>query len=89
MIMLFDRCLKPAMTCRWDESCCEDEEWQRSAGVGDLQQGAAQRWYHVLLDHRDWPQDQPAVAYAAEELLSAPQVGAMTHHNDGRRLHQC
>lgn len=69
----------------WDESCCEDEEWQRSAGVGDLQQGAAQRWYHVLLDHRDWPQDQPAVAYAAEELLSAPQAPltwADEHGND-------
>ena len=77
------------MTCRWDESCCEDEEWQQSAGVGELQQGAVQRWYHVLIDHRSWPQDQPAVAYVAEELLSAPQVGALNHHNDGRRFNQC
>ena len=87
MVKLVNLGLKPDMTCRWDESCCEDEEWQQSAGVGELQQGAAQRWYHVLIDHRSWPQDQPAVAYVAEELLSAPQVGAMSkHHSDGGRF---
>ncbi|PSC76506.1 F-box only 21 [Micractinium conductrix] len=59
--------------CGWDLACCESAEWQEEAGVSDLRGGSEQHFYHVLVDARDWPlaDDQPPVAYIAEELLTA------------------
>ena len=62
--------------CRWDNCCCEEDAWQQAADVSDLQQGGQQTFYHLLVDAKDWEESrgQPAVAYVAEELLSAPEV---------------
>eukprot|EP00887_Chlorella_sp_A99_P007314 scaffold2.g7314.t1 len=61
------------VVCGWDVSCCEGAEWQARAGVDALERGAAQPFYHVLVDTRDWPEDpdQPPVAYVPEERLTA------------------
>lgn len=63
-------------SCRWDEVCCEKEDWKAKAGVDVLEHGAQQPFYQVLVDERDWaPQGQEAfVAYAAQEEVLAPQV---------------
>ena len=65
------------MLCyRWDNSCCEGEDWQKAAGVADLQKGCEQTFYHLLVDAKDWEASwqRPPVAYVAEELLDPPQV---------------
>ena len=61
---------------RWDNSCCEGEEWQKAAGVADLQKVCEQTFYHLLVDAKDWEAswERPPVAYVAEELLDAPEV---------------
>ena len=45
----------------------------RAPSCSELQGGADQVFYHILVDARDWPGDatQPPVAYVAEECLSA------------------
>jgi hemimethylated DNA binding protein len=59
----------------WDLACCETPEWQAAAGVDRLAGGNEQVFYHVLVDATDWPvglaDDDPPVAYVAEEHLSA------------------
>jgi len=60
----------------WDASCCEDDDWAEGAGAPRAPGGGLrQRYYHVLVDARDWPPDpsQPPVAYVADALLSAPE----------------
>ena len=70
--------LMTAGLCRWDQRCCETEQWQQRAGVGGLRRGAEQPFYHVLVDQRDWPKGASAqsamLAYVPEELLEAPEV---------------
>lgn len=60
-----------AVVCGWDAGCCESEQWKESAGLQSLRRGPQQRFYHLLVDTRDWKVDQgsPAVTYVAEELL--------------------
>ncbi len=68
----------PASPRRWDDRCCETEEWQRRAGVGGLRRGPEQPFYHVLVDQRDWAKGTATpdamLAYVAEEMLTAPEV---------------
>lgn len=60
----------------WDPQCCEDDDWMQKAGVDGLTRGTQQPFYHVLVDVRDWDFDasQPPVAYAAEEMLTCPEL---------------
>lgn len=64
------------MCYRWDNACCEGQDWQKAAGVADLQKGCEQTFYHLLVDAKDWEAswERPPVAYVAEELLDAPEV---------------
>lgn len=78
--------------CGWDLACCESFEWRRQAGVERLPSGVDQVFYHVLVDSSDWPENEedPPVAYIAEELLAAaaladfgaqePLVDTSFHH---------
>ena len=63
---------------RWDDRCCETEEWQRRAGVDGLRRGPEQPFYHVLIDQRDWTKGgvtpNAMLAYVPEEMLVAPEV---------------
>lgn len=65
--------------CRWDNSCCEDDEWQKASDVASLPHGLQQPFYQVLVDSKDWEGQwaRPAVAYVAQELLEAPEVHAL------------
>ena len=47
-----------------------------SGSSGALEHGLKQPFYHILVDVRDWRFDaaQPPVAYAAQELLAAPEL---------------
>jgi hemimethylated DNA binding protein len=60
----------------WDAACCESDEWAAGAGVADAPRGAAQPFYHILVESSDWEPsaDAPPVAYAAEDWLSAPEL---------------
>ncbi|DBA86428.1 TPA: hypothetical protein ACH3X2_005521 [Trebouxia sp. C0005] len=64
------------VVCGWDNACCEGQDWQKAAGVADLQKGCEQTFYHLLVDAKDWEAswERPPVAYVAEELLDAPEV---------------
>ncbi|GAB4820106.1 hypothetical protein N2152v2_007152 [Parachlorella kessleri] len=57
-----------AVVCGWDGNCCEDQQWQREAGISEPNQV----FYHLLVDARDWPYDdeQPPVAYVPESRLA-------------------
>ncbi len=51
-----------------------------------LQKGASQPFYHVLVDTRDWPLTSlltAPVAYVPEELLTAPEVCLPCLHTHG------
>jgi hemimethylated DNA binding protein len=60
----------------WDNMCCESKEWIAASGADRLAGGLAQPFYHLLVDGRDWQWDptDPPVAYAAQEMLTAPSV---------------
>lgn len=60
----------------WDLACCESTKWRAGAGVDALSAGSDQVFYHVLVDVADWPhdEDEPPVAYVAEELLTAASM---------------
>ena len=77
----------PHVPCRWDDRCCETEEWQRRAGVSGLRRGPEQPFYHVLVDQRDWAKGTATpdamLAYVAEEMLTAPEVRVQTWLSDG------
>jgi hemimethylated DNA binding protein len=63
-----------AVVAGWDVACCEAPVWRARAGVDGLAAGAAQPFYHLLVDAGAWPadaDDAPPVAYVAEELLVA------------------
>jgi hemimethylated DNA binding protein len=63
-----------AVVAGWDVACCEAVPWRARAGVDGLAAGAAQPFYHLLVDAGAWPadaDDAPPVAYVAEELLVA------------------
>lgn len=74
--------------CRWDNCCCEGEQWQKAANVADLQKGSEQHFYHLLVDAKHWEAswDRPPVAYVAEELLDAPEVCTASSDAAGDRL---
>lgn len=64
-----------AVVAGWDDVCCESPDWQERNGVPSLTRKAAQPFYHLLVDVRDWPpnEEAPPIAYVAEELLEAPE----------------
>lgn len=71
-------CLKNVVCCRWDDGCCEDDDWKMAIDINTLKFGDLQPFYHVLVDVRDWPLASavPPVAYVPQEQLIAPQVCA-------------
>lgn len=68
--------MKQCLSCRWDNGCCEDDDWRVAAEFRSLEYGDLQPFYHLLVDVRDWPLDAstPPVAYVPQERLLAPQV---------------
>lgn len=69
------------MLRRWDASCSETREWQDDAGVQDLESKGDQPFYLVLVDWgdalsggRDFMSGNNLVVYAAQEMLSVPEV---------------
>ncbi|CAG9462545.1 unnamed protein product [Pedinophyceae sp. YPF-701] len=58
----------------WDERCEASRDWIRGMGVGQLQRGESQPFYHVLVDVRDRP--GPQSTYVAEDNVSVAQSWA-------------
>ena len=56
----------------------EPQQWQDAENLAATPSGAAQPFYHVLIDSRDrrHPSSLPPVAYIAQDCLSAPEVGS-------------
>ena len=54
----------------------EQPQWQEGENLSAMPAGAVQPFYHVMIDSRDrrHPSKLPAVAYIAQECLSAPEV---------------
>ena len=68
--------LKQVLWRRWDDGCCEDDDWKVAADFEALEFGDLQPFYHVLVDVGDWPltSSTPPIAYVPQERLLAPQV---------------
>ena len=64
----------------WDEECGQDAQWQHAMAIHELEHGASQPFYHVLVDVRD--REPAQTTYVAQENVHLVASGALDAVHD-------